>query len=223
MSLHKPSAIIFDWDNTLVDTWPVIHAALNATMEAMDKPLWTFEMTKRRVRKSMRDSFPEIFGDHWQKAGEIYQSAYRSSHLSALQPLPGAEDLLKEIKDSGTYCVVVSNKKGTNLRKEAAQLGWDHYFSRLVGSDDAAKDKPFGEPVHLAFEGSPHRPGQDVWFIGDSDIDLECAKNVGCQAILYGPTPKEHGEFTDTHFMKMPYHAYVADHDEAIALFKRFR
>ena len=58
--------------------------------------------------------------------------------------------------------------------------------------------------------------------MGDSDIDLECAKNTGCTAILYGPTPKEHGEFTPTHFQSMPYHAYVADHGEAIALLNRF-
>ncbi|MFT5702654.1 MAG: phosphoglycolate phosphatase [Rickettsiales bacterium] len=28
-----PKAIIFDWDNTLVDSWSVIHFALNKTME----------------------------------------------------------------------------------------------------------------------------------------------------------------------------------------------
>ena len=70
-------------------------------------------------------------------------------------------------------------------------MGWDKYFSKVIGSDDAAKDKPFREPVDLAFAGSVHRPGQHVWFVGDSDIDLECAQNTGCTAILYGPTPKE--------------------------------
>jgi len=223
MQLAKPTAIIFDWDNTLVNTWPVIHSALNATMEAMDKPLWTFDMTKQRVRKSMRDSFPEIFGENWEKAGEIYQSQYRANHLDTLEPLPQAEELLMTIKDSGIFCVVVSNKKGPNLRKEVTHLGWDKYFSSVIGSDDAAKDKPFCEPVQLAFKESPHTTGDHVWFIGDSDIDLECAKNTGCTAILYGPTPTEHGIFTDTHFQQIPYHAYVKDHAEMIDLFKRFR
>ena len=31
-----PRAIIFDWDNTLVDVWPAIHDALNTTFVAMD-------------------------------------------------------------------------------------------------------------------------------------------------------------------------------------------
>jgi phosphoglycolate phosphatase len=64
--LPKPRAVIFDWDNTLVNTWPIIHDALNKTFAEHSLPLWEFEKTKARVRKSMRDSFPEIFGDNWQ-------------------------------------------------------------------------------------------------------------------------------------------------------------
>ena len=28
LKLPKPKAVIFDWDNTLVDTWPLIHQAI---------------------------------------------------------------------------------------------------------------------------------------------------------------------------------------------------
>lgn len=219
-SLIKPSAIIFDWDNTLVDTWPVIHTALNATMEAMQKPLWTYDMTKQRVRKSMRDSFPEIFGEHWEEAGKVYQQQYRSNHLNTLQPLPEAEPVLQAIQALGLYCVVVSNKKGNTLREEVTHLGWDHYFASVVGSDDAARDKPYCEPVHLAFDKSPHVLSEQVWFVGDSDIDLECARNAGCTAVLYGAAPHEHGEFTATHFQSMPYHAHVIDHTQLMQLLK---
>ena len=222
MTLPKPHAIIFDWDNTLVNTWPIIHTALNATFTEMGKPLWTFDMTKARVRKSMRDSFPEIFGEHWKKAGEVYQAHYRANHLTRLEALPDAETLLKAVKAAGLYCVVVSNKKGGNLRQEVTHLGWDHYFYKVIGSDDAAKDKPFREPVELAFAGSEHLLGANAWFVGDSDIDLECAKNTGCTAILYGPTPKEQGDFTDSHFKGFPYHAYVLEHSEAVQLLQGF-
>lgn len=221
MSLPKPSAVIFDWDNTLVNTWPIIHAALNATFTEMNKPLWTFDMTKRRVRKSMRDSFPEIFGENWQAAGEFYQQQYRANHLIKLEALPDAEQLLKAVQDAGLYSVVVSNKKGHNLRHEVEHLGWNPYFHKVVGSDDAARDKPFRDPVELAFAGSPYTLGSHVWFMGDSDIDLECAKNVGCTAILYGPTPKEQGNFTPTHFHSHPYHAYVETHGEAVDLLRQ--
>ena len=68
----KPQGIIFDWDNTLVDTWPIIHDALNTTFRAFDKPEWTLTETKARVRHSLRDSFPPIFGDKWEQAGDVF-------------------------------------------------------------------------------------------------------------------------------------------------------
>ena len=55
MSLPKPKAVIFDWDNTLVNTWPIIHEALAATFKEMGQQPWTLEQTMARVRKSMRE------------------------------------------------------------------------------------------------------------------------------------------------------------------------
>lgn len=219
LMLPTPKAVIFDWDNTLVDTWPVIHEAMTATFNAMGCTPWTLAQTKARVSKSMRDSFPELFGANWQKAGEIYQNYYRTHSLGKLAPLPGSMELLERIAERGLYTVVVSNKKGPTLRREVEHMGWGKFFACLVGADDAARDKPHSDPVHLAFEKSGIMPGPNVWFIGDSEIDLECALNTGCTAILYGESARHHPEYTDTHFQGQPYHAHVHDHEELVRLF----
>jgi phosphoglycolate phosphatase len=221
MALPRPIAVIFDWDNTLVNTWPIIHDALNATFREMGTRLWELEETKARVRKSMRDSFPEIFGEQWEKAGELYQHNYRSSHLNKLEALPLAQELLVEVRRLGLYNVVVSNKKGPNLREEVRHIGWDHYFDNIIGAHDAARDKPHTDPVHMAFEKSQIRPGSDVWFIGDSEIDLECAMNAGCTGILYGESAAEHPDYSATHYQGFPYHAHVHDHSQTIQLLRQ--
>jgi phosphoglycolate phosphatase len=220
MTLPKPRAVIFDWDNTLVNTWPVIHEAMVVTFNAMGHTPWTLQETKDRVRKSMRDAFPELFGADWQKAGDIYQKAYRESSLSKLEALPQAQELLELINELGLYNVVVSNKKGPVLRSEVEHIGWNHYFKKIVGADDAARDKPHGDPVHLALEHSAIQPTSDVWFIGDSDVDLECALNTGCTAILYGESAKNHPQYSTTHFHGIPYHAHVHGHDALLALLR---
>lgn len=184
--LKAPKAVIFDWDNTLVNTWPLIHSALHETFTHYGLAPWSLQETKDRVAHSLRDSFPTLFGDKWEEAGRHYQAAYQRDHLTKLEVLEQAEDLLRFLHDKGVYLAVVSNKKGHNLRKEAAHLGWDKYFGRLVGSDDAARDKPHREPVDMALEGSGVQAGDDVWFVGDTAIDLECAKNTGCVPVLYG-------------------------------------
>lgn len=219
MTLPKPHAIIFDWDNTLVNTWPIIHAALETTFIAMGQKPWTLQQTQQRVRKSMRDSFPEVFGESWHQAGEIYQRQYRAIHLDKLEALPQAEEMLKRVRELKLFCAVVSNKKGDNLRKEIEKIGWGGYFDAIVGSDDAARDKPHTDPVHLAFEKSHIKPSSSVWFVGDSEIDLECALNCGCTAILYGDLAKEHPDYTATHFQGFPYHAHVGSHRELLKLF----
>lgn len=218
LALPSPKAVIFDWDNTLVNTWPIIHAALEATFKEMGQKPWTYEQTVSRVKKSMRDSFPEIFGEGWEKAGESYQAHYRATHLEMLEALPQAEEVLKRVRDLGLYSAVVSNKKGVNLRKEITHLNWDDYFDAIVGSDDAARDKPHADPVHLAFDQSPVKPGRHVWFIGDSEIDLECAQISGCTAILYGTLVKDQPSYTGTHFCGFPYQAHVHSHEETLAM-----
>lgn len=202
--LKRPRAIIFDWDNTLVDSWGTIHDALNFLMTAMAQPLWTIEQTRERVRLSLRESFPRIFGDRWEEAQRIYLDRFRAIHLERLTPLPGRADMLRELA-AGHYLAVVSNKTGAVLRNEAAHLGWSALFGSIVGAGDAHTDKPHWAPVELALQPSGIKPGPDVWFVGDTAVDMQCALASGCIPVLLGE-PESHDEFA-----KFPPHIQVAD------------
>ncbi len=194
-SLPRPSAVLFDWDNTLVNSWAVIHEAMNTTLTHFGKDNWTLEETRQRVRKSMRNSFPVLFGDAWSDAADVFYARYSEIHVSRLEPLPGSQDMLEALHGHGVFMAVVSNKTGEYLRIEATHLGWDRYLENLVGANDAEQDKPAADPVHMALDGSGHQPAGNVWFVGDADIDLECAVNTGCTPILVRETPPEPGEF----------------------------
>ncbi|MBM3487917.1 MAG: HAD family hydrolase [Alphaproteobacteria bacterium] len=191
----RPRAILFDWDNTLVDTWPVIHDAVNHTLVAMGKPVWTYDETRRRVRRSAREAFPELFGDRWEEARAVFHARFQSIHLDALAVLPGAEPLLATLAARGLWLGVVSNKTGEHLRREARHLGWARYFHRLVGANDAARDKPDPAAIAAALAGGPVAAGEGVWFVGDTEIDLQAAYNAGCIAVLMRAEPPAPGEF----------------------------
>lgn len=192
-----PKAILFDWDNTLVDSWVIIHDAMNTTLNQFGMESWTLDETRGRVRKSLRDRFPVLFGDAWMDASDVFYARYREIHLSRLKPLPGSAELLESLHEMGIFLAVVSNKTGEYLRIEAAHLGWDSYLRNLVGANDATHDKPAPDPVHMALMGSGYEPGTDIWFVGDADIDLECAISAGCKPILLRDVPPEAGEFVD--------------------------
>jgi phosphoglycolate phosphatase len=193
--LDRPRAMLFDWDNTLIDSWAAIQDAQNHTLVAFGLAPWTLEETKARVRGSMRDSYPALFGDRWREAGEVFYRRFEAKHMDTLRPLAGAAELLEDLAGQGLYLAVVSNKKGDYLRAEAARLGWDRYFGRIVGAFDAARDKPAPEPALMALDGSGIGPGPWVWFAGDACVDLECAARAGCTPVLVRPEPPAPDEF----------------------------
>ena len=185
-AMPRPRAILFDWDNTLVDSWATIHEALNFVRAAMGRPLWSLADTQERVRRSLRDSFPVQFGERWEEARQIYLDKFRAIHLERLTPLPGRAALLEGLARDGFYLGIVSNKTGALLRREVEELGWSRFFGGVVGAGDAAVDKPAADPVHLALKASGVAAGDEVWFVGDTAIDMECAANSGCVAVLLG-------------------------------------
>ena len=184
MRLTRPRAALLDWDNTLVDSFPAIHGAINATLAAMGHQQWTFEQTCAHIARSMRDFFPTKFGDRWEEARDVFYTSYAKRDLDSIQPMAGAAELLDALADAGIYLAVVSNKGGDILREEVGHLGWEGYFARVVGANDAAADKPAPEVIDLALEGSGIAPGQDVWFVGDNAIDIDCAESAGCMALV---------------------------------------
>ena len=206
MTLTRPAAIIFDWDNTLVDTFDCIRVAINATLRHMGQPEWSLAETHRRVALSLRDAFPAMFGDRWQEARDVFYRTFAESHLSMLRPMPGAAAMLAELRDHGIWLGVVSNKIGPYLRAEADHLGWTGYFGRLVGANDAAADKPAAAPVELVLAESGIGIGDPVWFVGDAPIDMQCAHAAGCTPVLVRAQAPAAGEF-DAH---PPLHRFCA-------------
>jgi phosphoglycolate phosphatase len=200
-----PRAIVFDWDNTLVDSWATIHEALVLTFTAMGHEPWTLAETKTRVRRSLRDAFPVLFGDRWDEARKLYLDHFTAMHIERLTPILGAADLLAEAQQGGFHLAVLSNKTGRILRLEADHLGWTSHFKRLVGAGDASADKPDPVAMQFALEGSGFT-GADVWYVGDTALDMECAARAGCTAVLLGVLDPE-----DQGFAKFPPQLRFAD------------
>src|ERR1043166_7846733 len=96
---RPPRAILFDWDNTLIDSWVTIHEARNHLMRAMGQPERSLDQTKADARLSLRESFPLLFGDRWEEARDIYLGHFRAIHLDRLAALPGRELILRRSEE----------------------------------------------------------------------------------------------------------------------------
>jgi phosphoglycolate phosphatase len=180
----RPSVLLYDWDNTLVDGWAGIAAALNTTFVGFGRPLWTIKDTRERVRLSLRESFPILFGERWEQARDVFQAALTSQHLDHVGPMPGVPDVLEA--GAAWPQGVVSNKAGDFLRREVAHLGWGGFFGAAVGAGDATADKPDPAPLHLALAQLGRTADPSVWYMGDTALDMQAAKAAGLTAVLIG-------------------------------------
>jgi len=196
-ALGRPRAIVFDWDNTLIDNWPAIQDAQNHVFAHFGMPPWTLEDPPASPRLHARHLSghvrrPLAGGGRGLLRPLYYGSPSRDADAAARcrghagDPGAAADFVL----------AVVSNKKGDYLRREAAHIGWDRFFHRIVGAFDARLDKPAPEPVDMALEDCGVETGADVWFAGDADIDLECARDAGCVGVLVRAEPPAEGEFS---------------------------
>ncbi len=186
-----PAILLYDWDNTLVDGWAGITAALNAAFAAFGRPLWTAAETRARVRVSLAESFPAMFGADWLRARDIFYTTLRGEHLVHLRPMPGAAAVL--VAGGRRPQGVVSNKAGAFLRAEIAHFGWAAHFRAIIGAGDAPADKPDPAPLHLALHQIGAPAGPEVWYIGDTALDMQAARAAGCLAVLLGDAGHDGG------------------------------
>ncbi len=186
-----PSAILFDWDNTLVDAWAGIVAALNEVFGQFGLPPWTVQQGRERIRGSMRESFPPLFGEQWEAAVAAFGPAMQRVHLDHVAELAGTSAMLDVAR--AWPLGVVSNKAGPFLRHEVEHLGWNDRFGAVVGAGDCDADKPHPAPIWHALTRIGVQPGPSVWYIGDTALDMQAAHAAGCTAVLLGDAAHDGG------------------------------
>jgi phosphoglycolate phosphatase len=109
------------------------------------------------------------------------------------RPYDGILELLSSLKSQGKLIAVVSNKFDA-----ATKALCDKYFPNLIdialGENEAEgiSKKPAPDMVLKAMKQLNASPEECV-YIGDSDVDLQTAKNAGipCISVLWGFRTKE--------------------------------
>lgn len=175
-------AVFFDWDNTLVDTWPTIFKSINVVLKHFGHSEISMEEVKIRARLSSRESFPKIFGKNWKEALDIFYQEINENKKN-IKLYDGSLSLLKTLKSSGLIVAIISNKKGELLRSEIEQFNVPNDL--VLGSGDTNFDKPHPEMGLIALKHFNLSANEAV-YIGDSITDWTFANNLNMAAIAIG-------------------------------------
>ncbi|CAO5674657.1 MAG: Phosphoglycolate phosphatase [Holosporales bacterium] len=181
-------SFIFDWDNTLVNTWEMTQDIVNHVRTQFGLDAWTLDQIKASTHLSAKDAFPIWFKEKSQDALIVlkeYVISGQAAQFKKLSPVDGAHDLLIYLKEHNIPCAIFSNKQGERLRLEVNHMGWTDYFKGIYGSLDFPYDKPHPFGAQEIMKNHDFLPRHTA-FVGDTDVDWQCARKSGCLSIKMG-------------------------------------
>ena len=166
--------ILWDWDNTLVDTFEAILAAQNDLRQYYALPLWTKEEAKMAMNTSGRNLIKDLVGEENASAARRYFLESYKKYALEIKLKSGAQEILDFFKKNRYINILASNKNGKILRNEANALKVSHYFDRIIGAQDTSNDKPSKTFSDSAIQG--YQP-KKIISIGDGKSDIQMAHN----------------------------------------------
>lgn len=179
-------ACIFDLDGTLLNTLEDLTDAVNFSMEKNNFPLRSIEEVRRFVGNGVATLMDRAV-PQGTPAGEILTclsdfKVYYSMHKQDKTcPYPGISDLLSRLHESGIKLAIVSNKFDRAV-KELAEFYFPGLISVAIGESDSIRKKPAPDTVYEALSLLAVNQSE-VIYVGDSETDIETAKNAGVRQI----------------------------------------
>ena len=194
---------IFDLDGTLLDTLQDLANSVNYALRQHGMPEHTIDDIRRFVGNGVRLLMERAVPDgarnpQFEDTFATFRQHYMQHSLDTTRPYDGIPELIRELKNRGCKMAVVSNKM-----MAATQELVRHFFPDIpvaIGEHEAAgiRKKPAPDTVFEALrqltENSPsHLLAPSPVYVGDSDVDLETARNSGlpCISVLWGFRSRE--------------------------------
>lgn len=197
--MKKYELAIFDLDGTILDTLDDLTDSVNYALDKHGYPTRTKEEIRTFVGDGLlmlvrRAIAPEADENVIQTVLATQKAYYKDHCADKTKPYDGILELLAELKKADVKLAVVSNKADY-----AVQILCEQYFSGIfhmaVGEKETVRKKPAPDSVYTVLDELQVEKERAV-YIGDSEVDIETAKNAGLDAVLvtWG--------FRDTEFLR---------------------
>lgn len=185
-------AVVFDFDGTLIDSAPDLHAAANRMAKALG--LAPYDLAQiasfighgvpRLVERCMdaRDIAPDdpVRADALKRFSLFYDA-----DLATLTTLyPGVSALLPTLRSAGMRTGLCTNKPHHAASVICSRTGLSPHLDVIVGAGIVAARKPDPEPLLYCLRQIGAGP-DDALYVGDSETDEETAHNAGLDFALF--------------------------------------
>ena len=184
---------IFDLDGTLLDTLGDLAAAVNYALRTHGMPEHSIDDVRRfvgnGVRKLMERAIPDgAANPQFDETFATFRQYYMTHSLDTTRPYEGIPETLAVLKERGCRLAVVSNKMMA-ATQELCQHFFPDTIEVAIGENEAEgiRKKPAPDTVFAALRQLGVGEEGAV-YVGDSDVDLETARQSGlpCISVLWG-------------------------------------
>lgn len=194
--MMRYSVILFDLDGTILNTLDDLAASTNRALTKNGLPTRSTAEVRRFVGNGIRllieravpSNTPLTLTD---RVFDDFRADYAEHCADRTLPYDGIPELLRALRASGARTAVISNKADSAVQELIA-----HYFPGLfdavVGERPGVRRKPAPDAVLEVLRTLSAAPA-DAVYIGDSEVDVETARNAGlpCIAVDWGFRSRE--------------------------------
>ncbi len=180
--------LIFDLDGTIADTIEAIREGINDTMKHYGYPERSYEDVRCAIgngaRLLVKRCMPPEKAEDEVLVGEVfsyYHEAYKRTYLNTRACYDGIPETIAVLKKRGFRLAVLSNKQDEYTKGLISQLLPTDMMTVVMGQSDLPKKPDPTVPCLIAKELGLEP--EECAMIGDSDVDIETAKNAGMTAI----------------------------------------
>lgn len=195
--------VIFDLDGTLLNTLGDLHAAVNHALREMGFPERTMDEVCRFIGNGVVRLMERATPDGTDAATnaeslDIFREYYLQHMSDTTEPYEGITEMLEKLKENGIKTAVVSNK----LHSAVVGLCEETFPGLIdvalgVNTEEERKPAPvnvframseFGIAEKGCEEKSIGCAEHTIIYIGDSEVDVQTAKNAGlpCIGVTWG-------------------------------------
>ena len=179
------TAIVFDLDGTLVDSFEDISGALRRSFHVIGVEPPPAADVRLLIGKPLRDMYaPWVEAEAIETLIAEYRRDYSERCADCTRPFPGIVDLLGELRGRGHALAVATTKTTWMARTVMGRLDMESSVDHVQGTD-----------------GFPHKPAPDVivhalanvgrpgtWMVGDAASDIIAGRAAGLRtcAVTWG-------------------------------------
>ena len=172
-------AILFDFDGTLLDSFPAHYRAYEVTLAHFNMQL-TPELYKQTFSPNWLAMYKamDIPEERWEEADSYWLAEVRKHRP---QLFPEARPLLDALSSKYMLGLVTSGSLDRVLRDLASTAIHD-LFQVIVTGDDISNPKPDPEGLSIALDKLRIRPSEAL-YVGDAREDCQMARAAGVQFV----------------------------------------